>query len=86
MKSNGSMRIFDAQRCKKVIKPFLAFVKAILLAFFKRELVQIRCGGGFYTFSLVKTPILGRFHQRKVTVPCASSMRKGVNPREKGGA
>jgi len=32
----------------------------------------------------LKTPILGRFHetralcQRKVTVPCASSMRKGV--------
>ena len=30
-----------------------------------------------HLFSL-KTPILGRFHQRKVTVPCASSMRKGV--------
>jgi hypothetical protein len=26
----------------------------------------------------LKTPILGRFHQRKVTVPCAFSMRKGV--------
>ena len=30
-----------------------------------------------HIFSL-KTPILGRFHQRKVTVPCAFSMRKGV--------
>ena len=30
-----------------------------------------------HLFSL-KTPILGRFHQRKVTVPCAFSMRKGV--------
>ena len=30
-----------------------------------------------HLFSL-KTPILGRFHQRKVTVPCASSMRKGL--------
>jgi len=31
----------------------------------------------------LKTPQNGRFHQRKVTVPCASSMRKGVKKASK---
>ena len=35
-----------------------------------------------HLFSL-KTPILERFHQRKVTLPCAFKMRKGVKTKKK---
>jgi hypothetical protein len=46
-----------------------SWIKAILALCFAERFLHL--------FSL-KTPILERFHQRKVTVPCASSMRKGV--------
>lgn len=54
-----------------------------LLAYFYFQIVCNKlfdCNRYLFThlFTL-KRPILGRFHQRKVKLPCAFSMRKGVN-------
>jgi len=38
----------------------------------------------YYTFSLMKTQALRALSQRKVTVPCAFSMRKGVKVEPNG--
>jgi hypothetical protein len=48
---------------------------------FQRSKSQIRIKNEFgdtLNLSSLKTPILERFHQRKVTVPRAFSMREGV--------